>query len=95
MLESYLLTSSQRFTLMTGGYLNKNNVSGAIVKRSSSYKAFDEVLTQALATSHIELSAPAALNYLAEEGYIIQRRFSGIEILLIKACELRNKINNN
>lgn len=94
LLESYCLTNSEKFTLLHSDYLNKNNVSGAIVKRSSPLQDFKAVLTDALASSAAELSEACALKYLADEGYIVQRRYSDIEQLLIQAKELRNKINN-
>lgn len=95
LLESYCLTNSEKFTLLHSDYLNKNNVSGAIVKRSSPIKDFKSVLINALASSKVELSKSCALEYFADQGYIVQRRYADIEELLIKARELRNKINNN
>lgn len=92
LVESFLLIGSKNFKLLHGGYLNKNNVSGAIVRCNSQFKSFDDVVIYALATSEIKLTKNDALDFLANEGYIVQRRFALIDSLLIKANELRNKI---
>lgn len=94
LLESFLLIGSKRFKLLYGGHLNKNNVSGTVVRCNSQFKSFDDVVIYALATSEIRLTKNEALDFLANEGYIVQRRFATIDNLLIKANELRNKLKD-
>ena len=94
LLESFLLISSKMFKLLYGGHLNKNNISGTVVKCNSQFKSFDDVVIYALATSEIRLTKNDALDFLADEGYIVQRRFATIDNLLIKANELRNKLKD-
>lgn len=93
LLESYLLTSSKAFSLISGRYLGRDHVSGAVVKKSSTYESFDDIIVDVLAKSDVSLTKENALDLLAEKKYIIRRSYSGIELLMIKAKELRNKLN--
>ena len=94
LLESYLLTASNRFRLYFSDYLNKNNVCGVI-----SYKlpdlSFNFLMEIALARNNVKLAKKEALEYLATEGYIVQRRNSDIEEILADASQLREIDNNN
>ena len=94
LLESYLLTASNRFRLYFSDYLNKNNVCGVI-----SYKlpdlSFNFLMEIALARNNVKLAKKEALEYLATEGYIVQRRNSDIEEILADASLLREIDNNN
>ena len=94
LLESYLLTASNRFILYFSDYLNKNNVCGVI-----SYKlpdlSFNFLMEIALARNNVKLAKKEALEYLATEGYIVQRRNSDIEEILADASQLREIDNNN
>lgn len=93
LLESFLLTSSNRFKLLRGDCLNKNNVCGVVVRSNmkelsdinSSQKPFDTILSLALISEHIPLVKEKALDFLARDGYIVQRRYSQIEQVLAKA----------
>ncbi|MBQ7712019.1 MAG: hypothetical protein IJT39_09380 [Bacteroidales bacterium] len=93
LLESFLLTSSNRFKLLRGDCLNKNNVCGVVVRSNmkelsdinSSQKPFDTILSFALIREHIPLVKEKALDFLARDGYIVQRRYSQIEQVLAKA----------
>lgn len=93
LLESYLLTASNKFRLYFSDYLNKNNVCGVI-----SYKlpdlSFNFLLEIALARNNVKLAKNEALEFLATEGYIVRRRNSDIEDILIGARELRDMNNN-
>jgi len=92
-LESFLLTSSRHFKLLRGDYLNKNNICGVVVRSNikelsdinSSQKPFDTILSLALIREHIPLFKEKALDFLARDGYIVQRRYSQIEQVLAKA----------
>lgn len=94
LLESYLLTASNKFRLYFSDYLNKNNVCGVI-----SYKlpdlSFNFLMEIALARNNVKLAKKEALEYLATEGYIVQRRNSDIEEILADASQLREIDNNN
>lgn len=93
LLESYLLRYSDRFTLYLSDYLNKNNVCGIV-----SYKlpdiSFNFLIAIALARNNVRLEKKEALDYLATEGYIVQRRNSNIEEILAVARKIREKNNN-
>lgn len=94
LLESYLLTASNKFRLYFSDYLNKNNVCGVI-----SYKlpdlSFNFLMEIALARNNVKLAKKEALEYLATEGYIVQRRNSDIEEILADASQFREIDNNN
>ena len=49
----------------------------------------------ALARNNVKLAKKEALEYLATEGYIVQRRNSDIEEILADASLLREIDNNN
>lgn len=88
LLESYLLTESNKFSLYLSDYLNKNSVCGVV-----SYKlqdmTFNFLMEVALARSNVKLQKKEALDYLATEGYIVQRRNSDIEEILEVAKLIR------
>ena len=101
LLESFLLTSSQRFKLLRGDYLNKNNICGVVVRNNmavvtdtvSAQRPFETILSQALIREHIPLVKDKALDFLAREGYIVQRRYAQIEQVLAKARAI--EMSNN
>ena len=90
LLEHYLALHSGRYYLLHGGY-NQNVVVGAMVKKNEPYENFDELVTDILAESEVELQNKTALNYLFDNGYIARRSYTGIELLLINARAKRNK----
>lgn len=94
LLESYLLVYSNKLTLYLSDYLNKNSVCGVV-----SYKvkevSFNFLMEIALAKSNVLLEKKPALDYLAAEGYIVQRRNSDIEEILAGARVIREKDNTN
>lgn len=101
LLESFLLTSSRRFKLLRGDYLNKNNICGVVVRNdmaeldniTSSQRPFDTILSLALIREHIPLVKDKALDFLARDGYIVQRRYAQIEQVLAKARTI--EVSNN
>ena len=101
LLESFLLISSQRFKLLRGDYLSKNNICGVVVRNdmaelkdmASSQRPFDTILSLALIREHIPLVKDKALDFFAREGYIVQRRYAQIEQVLAIARTL--EISNN
>lgn len=93
LLESYLLTASNQFKLYISDYLNKNNVCGVVSFKVSDL-SFNNLIVIALAKNNVKLAKKEALEFLATEGYIVQRRYSDIEGILTKARQLR-EIDNN
>ena len=92
LLESYLVSCSAKFTLAHERY-NQDKVVGAIIKRTSHYDDYSSVITQILAESNIDLNKTEALEFLVDKKYIAFRTFKNIEKILVKAQELRNKMN--
>ena len=93
LLESYLLTASNLFKLYFSDYLNKNNVCGVISYKHSEL-TFNFLMEIVLARNNVKLTKKEALEFLATEGYIVRRRNSDIEDILIGARELRDTNNN-
>ena len=90
LLESYLLTQSSRYGLVYAEYLNKNAVCGAVILKSRhSESSFEDIIAKALVDNKIALNKTDALNFLAEEGYIYQRRYNGIESVIGKAKAIK------
>ena len=95
-LENYLLTSSKKYCLIRPRYLSKETVIGAIVRKDSPIKTYDDLIIQAIANSDIPIEEEAANEYLYEIGIINAKRKNGqVKKLLIKAREYRNRINKN
>ena len=92
LLESYLVSCSAKFTLAHERY-NQDKVVGAIIKRTSHYDDYSSVITQILAESNIDLNKTEALEFLVDKKYIAFRTLKNIEKILVKAQELRNKMN--
>ncbi len=95
LLESYLLTSSSKFSLLYAEFLNINNICGAVVKKSKcADMSFDEVIAKALAESKTELTDTECLDFLVNEGYIVQKKYKRIDsvIAMAKSCR-QNNIN--
>ena len=92
LLESFVAQYSKQFKLMHSRY-NKDNTIGAIVKRTSAFSDYDEILIDAVANSKVPLNENDVLDYLQEKGYIARRRsdFLSKISLLDKAAIIRNK----
>ena len=93
LLESYLLTANSRYSYYHPTFLAKDTISGAIVKKSSSLKSYEDVLVQALGEANIPLDESSANDYLYENGFIARRQKNGpVKGLLMKAKECRNRL---
>ena len=92
LLESFVAQYSKQFKLMHSRY-NKDNTIGAIVKRTSAFSDYDEILIDAVANSKVPLNESDVLDYLQEKGYIARRRsdFLSKISLLDKAAIIRNR----
>lgn len=90
LLEHYAANFSKEYKLLHVGYTAGTTV-GAIVKRSSRFEDFDELISADLADSNIPLNRQSALQYLVDVGFIARRHFSGIDQILTKAKLQRSK----
>jgi hypothetical protein len=90
LLENYLAFHSKQFKLMHTGF-NINCVLGAMVKQSSDIQDYDDLVIRAIAISGVPLKKTNVLSFLYEKGYIGRRSYQGIDSLLIKAREMRNR----
>lgn len=84
LLEHYIAMYSQQYQLFHIGF-NAEKCVGAIVKRNSGIKDFNDLIINLLAKSKIVLNKENALQYLKEKGYIARKKYSGIENILIHA----------
>ena len=92
LLESYLLTASHRFQLYKSDYLNKYNVCGVVSLKNDSAD-FKSLMENILSKNNVTLEKKEVLDFMASEGYIVQRRYSEIDSVIKAAKTLRN--NNN
>lgn len=93
LLESYLLTANSRYAYYHSTFLAKGSIAGAIVKKNSSLKSYEDVLVQALGEADIILYESSANDYLYEKGLIARRQKNGpVKGLLMKAKECRNRL---
>lgn len=92
LLESYVASYSNEFKLIHPRF-NKYCTTGAIVKKTSSFDDFNDIIIDAVANSNIALTETNVLDFLAENGYIARRRANVITelSLLDKAEALRTK----
>ena len=90
LLEHFVANYSQKFMLLHIGY-SANVCAGAIVKQASSFKDFNDLLVDILASSNIVLDEDSALEYLRQQGYIARRRYSDIGRIVTEAKVVRSK----
>jgi hypothetical protein len=84
LLEHYVADFSKKFKLLHIGF-NAGIPVGAIVKRSSRYTYFDEVVVTELAYSKIPLNRENALQYLVDIGLLARKNYKGVEQTISKA----------
>ena len=90
LLESYLLHYSKEYALCNNGQ-SLNNVAGALVKKGGNFDEFEDVCADVLANGYVELNKSATLDFLAEQNLLTRRSYTGIEMALQKAKQIRNK----
>lgn len=90
LLEQYVAFYSHKYKLLHNSF-NNDCVVGAIVKQTSNFSSFDDLIVDVLANSSINLEKNQALNYLVNNGYIGRRSMDSIESLLIRARAIRNR----
>lgn len=90
LLEHYVADFSKKFKLLHIGFTAGTPV-GAIVKQSSRFENFDELVSAELAVSKIPLNRESALEYLVDIGLLARRNYRGIEQTLLKAKLQRSR----
>lgn len=84
LLEHYVADYSNEYKLLHTSF-NADNCVGAIVKKSSAIESFNDLITDVLAHSEVNLNKKDALEYLCRMGYLARRRLSDIDQILIAA----------
>ena len=88
LLEHYIAEFSKDFKLLHSGFTAGKPV-GAIVRRSSRYNDFDELLSAELAVSGVPLGREKALQYLVDSGLLARKNYGKIEQVLSAAKQQR------
>ena len=60
-------------------------------KKISGIETMNDLIVDVLANNKVVLRKDSVVQYLYDEGYLARRSYSGIEKLIIKAKEMRNK----
>lgn len=90
LLEGFLSSYSEKFVLLNNGFSLKN-AAGAVVRKTSSIKNFEDVCSYALAQSNIELKKGNALDYLIDINFITRKSYKNIESAISRAVRMRNR----
>ena len=90
LLEHYVACYSEKYMLLHH-HFHRSECVGAIVKRSSGFNSFDDLIVDLLANNQVELKKDPTLKFLTNNGYIANLKYSGIEKIISKANELRQK----
>lgn len=91
LLEHYIYSYSLEFKLLNASSFSVTKCNGVIVKRNSIFKTFDDVISDAIAKSGINLNKKDVLDFLCENGFIGKRNFSNIEKIINNAKLQRNQ----
>lgn len=108
LLESYLINEENnkksRYRLLYNRYLNKNNISGVVIRITENefYKDADVyfmyIMTIAaligVLNKEVVIDKNSVLDYLVNEGYIVQRRYDQIDEILSMLKQIINKNKN-
>ena len=89
-LESYVAGYSQDFTLLHSGF-TASECCGAVVRKNSTIKDFQDVITDVLAHSDKWKTKADALSLLVDEGYLQRKHYTKIDMILSEAKLLREK----
>ncbi len=88
LLESYLYSYSKMFILKHKAF-NKTSVAGAIVRKTSCFTDYLDIMALALANADIPLDEKSSLDFLAQNGYIERRRLNMINEVIRKAEKMK------
>lgn len=91
LLECYVACYSKLFMLFHGSYYGTRKAIGGIVRRKSGIQDFSDLIVQVIYDCDISLDRNTALEYLFEKGYIAQRRYEEIDIILKRVTILKEK----
>ena len=91
LLESFVLSYSEKFTLLRNGRA-LHNVAGAIVRRGGNIKEFSDVCAAELAAARVSLRETDALNYLAGIDLITRRSYRDLDTAIQKAVQIRGRM---
>lgn len=94
LLEHYVSDYSRNYELMHSSF-NAYNCVGAIVKRNTGIKDFNDLIANVLADSNIIHTKESALQYLYDNGFLARRRYTEIEQIIINANGLRIQKGQN
>jgi hypothetical protein len=94
LLEHYVSDYSRNYELMHSSF-NAYNCVGAIVKRNTGIKDFNDLIANVLADSNIIHTKESALQYLYDNGFLARRRYTEIEQIIINANGLRIQRGQN
>lgn len=94
LLEHYVANYSQKYMLLHSSF-NGTKCAGAIVKRSARISSFDDLIVDLLVNNLIEMKKKPVLQFLSNKGYLARRRYSKIELLIIKANAQRQRKNTD
>lgn len=94
LLEHYVANYSQKYMLLHSSF-NSTKCAGAIVKRSAKISSFDDLIVDLLVNNSIEMKKAPVLQFLSDKGYLARRRYSEIELLIIKANAQRQRKNKD
>lgn len=89
LLESYVYSYSKLFTLKHKAF-NKTSVAGAIVRKTSHFTDYLDIMATALANTGITLNKQSSLEFLVQNGYIERRRLNTIDDVIRRAETLKN-----
>ena len=94
LLESYVAGYSAKFRLVHSSWL-AYDCCGAIVRRDSKLKDFEDVVTDALAHSDEWKTANDALAFLSTQGYLLDKRWTKINTILPEAKRRRERLKDS
>ena len=94
LLESYVAGYSAKFRLVHSSWL-AYDCCGAIVRRDSKLKDFEDIVTDALAHSDEWKTANDALAFLSTQGYLLDKRWTKINTILPEAKRRRERLKDS
>lgn len=90
LLEHYVFSYSKEFRLIHAATFNATKCAGVIVRSTSGYTTFDDIIIDALSRLDLVLTKKNALNYLYENGYIARRKLSEIDRIIKSATRIQS-----
>ena len=88
LLESFVCSYSKKYKLLNNG-LSRDNVAGAVAKKTGTILEFVDACAAVLADAPITLNKQEVLDYLANINMITRRSYRDVELAIAKAKEIR------